>query len=232
MTNYIISVDLGQANDFSALSVIRRVWTFPQRKEGEAYDPRYSELRHEIPLLVEWPLETPYPEIEERIETIYRTVYEEPDADRVALIVDRGGPGRPVIDHLRKRELHPIGITVTGGDFVGERGDDFTVPKKDIVSSLIFEAQSGRIKIDKLLELAARLQEQIDGFGYKINRNTGNTSYESLQEKIHDDLVVTVAAGLWYSRTKLPQRLTGAVEKDTDDYALYNPLKREARVQS
>lgn len=226
MINYIVSVDLGQADDFSALSVLRRVWVWPGHKKREAFDPNTAELRHEVALLVRWPIQTDYPIIVKQIEETYRLVESEQDADRVALIVDRGGPGRPIVDYLKKAKLRPIGITVTGGDVQKDREeDDMTCPKKDIVSALIFEAQSGWVKINETLEWAKELENEFDYFGYKINRDTGNITYESQERRIHDDLVVSVASGLWYSRTKLPQRWSGAKSGATVEENDYNPLK-------
>jgi hypothetical protein len=227
LITHIVSVDLGQAQDYSALAVLRRIWTWPGKDNRMPFDPVTSELRHEVPLLIRWPIESEYPIIVNQIVETYHLIQNEVDADGVALIVDRGGPGRPIVDYLRRKKLRPIGITIQAGNSVNERAeDDLTCPKKDIVSALVYEAQSGWVKIAKNLEWARELENELGNFGYKIKRDTGTVSYEAQQERVHDDLVVTLAAGLWYSRTMLPQRLSGAkggnmaTVEDTD----YNPL--------
>lgn len=224
MTDYIIGVDLGQSADYSALGVLRRCWRKNDMYDVVNQNVAMWKLYHEVPMLVRWPLGTPYPQIVEDIEREYHYV-ESVSEMGVKLVVDQGGPGRPVMDMLRERNLHPIGVTITAALNVNVKNDsELTCPKRDICSALVVAAQSGDIKIAADLDLANELQREIESFGYTINRKTGQMTYESIVDEVHDDLVLAVAMGLWYSTIRLPRTFpfTGAEAPDEP----YRPLKK------
>jgi len=222
VTDYVISVDLGQAGDFSALSVLHRKW---RRYETEVN--RWP-LYHEIPLMERWALHTAYPVIVEAIEKIYHFVETKSEMG-VRLVVDQGGPGRPVIDLLRQRKLRPVGVTITAGLTVGVKTDgELTCPKRDICAALVVAAQSGDLKVASGLELASEFEKEVEAFGYTINRKTGNMGYESIVNEVHDDLVVSAAMGLWYSTAMLSKAfpITDPMYVEGSDLD-YNPLRRQ-----
>lgn len=227
MKDYIVSVDLGQSMDYSALTVLHRCWW----RKGQRADPTTAKLWHAIEMLLRWPLGTPYPQIIDNIVEAYHYV-QTVSANRdqgVALVVDQGGPGRPVIDLLRQRRVRPIGVTITGGETVVQRPDNsLSCPKRDICSALVVAAQSGDVKVAAKLDLAAEFEKEVSSFGYVVKRKSGKVGYEALAEEIHDDLVVSAALGLWYSTTMLPKAFIpagggGATVEEND----YNPLAKE-----
>jgi hypothetical protein len=55
-----------------------------------------------------------------------------------------------------------------------------------------------------------------------MNRETGNMTFESIEEKVHDDLVVSLAMCLWYAETRAPVGAFGRVHSEIAPQ--YNPL--------
>ena len=219
--DYIVSVDLGQSQDYSAMAVLRRQWW----RTGERPDPSTAKLWHEIPQLIRWPLDTPYPKIIQNIVEAVRYI-ESVAKFGVALVVDQGGPGRPVIDLLKKAKVRPIGITIIAGDHVTIRPDEsMTCPKRDICAALVVAAQSGDLKVSNKLPLADDFETEVKAFGYTINRRTAKMGYESIVAKVNDDLVVSAAMGLWYSTQILSTAFVSETGRQTaDDYHDYDPL--------
>lgn len=220
MTDYILSLDLGQAQDYSAAVVLHRRWW----RAGERPDPDMAKLWHGIPLILKWNLGTPYPKVVEEVaETC--ALLETKAQFGVKLIVDAGGPGRPVMDMLKERRLRPIGVTITAGDLPHDRDDGtMTVPKRDICSALVVAYQNGDVKANPRLAYADELEEQISKFGYVVKPRSRKVGYENLDPEVHDDIVVAASLGLWYSTTRLPKGFPGARGEATVEDHDYDPL--------
>ena len=201
MIEHIIGVDLGQSQDFSALVVLRRAWW----RGAIPPEPEYMRLWHQVMSIARWPLGTSYPKIAHDIGETY-AIFDNISPSGVKVVVDKGGPGAPVLEMQDLKKLRPTGVTITGGLHVSEREDgSLTVPKRDICSALIVAAQGGNIKVATDNELAGEFDKEIAAFGYKVNLNSGET-YESQQSSVHDDMVLAAAMALWYSTTQLPVR--------------------------
>lgn len=120
-----------------------------------------------------------------------------------ALVADRTGVGRPVVDVLRAAELSPV--TITGGDVVTQDGRDFRVPKRDLVSAVQVLLQSERLKIARALPEASMMTGELLAFKVSINLR-GHDSYGNdagqWRENPHNDLVLAVALACWYGEAK------------------------------
>lgn len=179
--HFFIGIDLGQAADFTALSIIER--------DGEAFN-----LRH----LYRFPLKTSYVDIVKRIGGMLQT---DELRDNATPIVDATGVGSPVIDMMRNAGIHPVSITITGGDSVNkEAGDNYRVPKRDIVSTLQVLFQTGQLKVADKLSLAPVFIQELINFKVTINVKTAHDSYEAWREGVHDDLVLSVGLAAWYAK--------------------------------
>ncbi|MFH1999617.1 MAG: hypothetical protein ABIK28_08050 [Planctomycetota bacterium] len=118
------------------------------------------------------------------------------------LIVDATGVGAPVIDYFKKAGIYPKAIKIHGGEKSTSQGNEYHVPKRDLVAALQVDFQAGHLKIAdsshpgerKLLE---KFEQELMNFKMKISQS-GHDSYESMREGIHDDLVVSVAMASWY----------------------------------
>jgi hypothetical protein len=185
MYSFYIGLDLGQAQDYTAIAVVER--------KGFRYEAKPDEyhIRH-----LERPkLGTPYPAIVDRVRQLMTSG---PLINRTALVVDKTGVGAPVVDMFRKAGLRPVAITITGGNSVGSGDGGYHVPKRDLVTTLQVLFQTGRLKVAAGLPEARTLVEELLNFKVKINVKTAHDSYEAWREGIHDDLVLAVALACWY----------------------------------
>src|SRR5205809_3831505 len=120
MARFIVGLDLGQAADFTALSVL----------EQDSSLPANYRARH----VQRFQLGTSYPAIVERVA---RHVRQAPLRGCTSLAVDATGVGPAVVD-LPRPQLRGVplyAITITGGTSVGGTSSAPTVPKRDLVTT-------------------------------------------------------------------------------------------------
>lgn len=184
LTKFFVGLDLGQANDYTALSVLEML-----KPEGDGKEAAYH-VRH-----LERVRNVPYPEIVSKTVEIMLSPALAGQAD---LVVDQTGVGAPVVDLFRQAGLRPTGILIHGGDKASNEGGSWRVPKRDLVGSLQVLFQSGRLKISKKLSLASVLQAELLNFKVKIDPRTAHDSYSAWREADHDDLVLSVALAAWW----------------------------------
>lgn len=119
--DHIVGLDLGQAQDFTALAVLERTWRLDPAKGRHL---GHYAVRH----LHRWPVGTPYTAIVKEVGELVRT----PPLSNPLLAVDQTGVGWAVVDMFRPADccarLRPILIT-GGHETVG-----LHVPKKELVS--------------------------------------------------------------------------------------------------
>jgi len=189
MLNYFLGLDLGQAQDYTALAVVERKifhYTLPSKQ---------YHVRH----LQRFKLGTSYPEIVDKVKAMYE---KPPLRGQAVLVADATGVGRPVMDLFRKDGLRPIAVTITGGTIVNAGSYGFHVPKRDLITNLQVLFQSGSLKIAGKLLDADILIDELLNFKVKIDTRTAHDSYEAWREGIHDDLVLAVALACWYAERK------------------------------
>ena len=197
MYSFYIGLDLGQAQDYTALTIIERKH-FNYSLPREQYHIRHLERPK---------LGTTYPAIVDRVRQLMTSG---PLINRTALVVDKTGVGAPVVDMFRKAGLRPTAITITGGNTVTVGDGGYHVPKRDLVTTLQVLFQSGGLKVAGGLKLAPVLVEELLNFKVKINVKTAHDSYEAWREGIHDDLVLAVALACWYAEKR---RIARPVDK-------------------
>src|SRR5689334_12451769 len=118
MSRYIIGLDLGQAQDYSALAIVEQ-----------------QSDQHDVVELRRWRLGTPYPEIVADVAALRETPALK---GHCALVVDATGVGRPVVDLFVEARCKPVGVMITAGA-QAHRDDEsgyWMVPKKELVSSV------------------------------------------------------------------------------------------------
>jgi hypothetical protein len=206
---YFIGLDLGQANDYTAISVLELIKIFDPKQKwkrpnillfNEDYEPRRILNQYALRSLIRPKLGTEYPDI---VKLVKKMKEQEPLDKSTALIVDATGVGRPVVDMLRREGLKPIPITITGGSTINYvPGYGYHVPKRDLVGILQVMFQNGRIKIAKGMKLAQVFREELINFKVKINLKTAHDSYEAWREGEHDDLVLSVALAAWFAERR------------------------------
>lgn len=212
-----IGVDVGSLRDFTAISVVRKRFVTPDAWQENMYreDGPTGRARYELLYLNQLPIGVNYPAI---VDELHR-VSNRPELPHASLILDATGVGKPVVDMLRDRGLNPIGVTITGGHNVSNSAVGYSVPKRDLVSSLQVALHTGALRIAGSLQLASALQNQLSQFNAKPTRGGGET-YEAVRESVHDDLVLSVALAVWYA-----QAMGGRLEM-SDSYFVedYEPL--------
>ena len=202
--HYFIGLDIGRVQDHSAIAMIARHYTMPPDRDLNKLQQMYmvTDLRR-------FPLGTTYAEVEEAVAIMYNRPLV--SIQRRIAVIDQTGVGAPVVENIRRlHRVKVIGINITGGNVVTQSDErTYNVPKQSIVSCLVGVAQRRRLKILPDVEAAEEFKKELEVFGYHIDKNTGNLSYEALAETEHDDLVIAVALPLWYAETIARGSLTG-----------------------
>lgn len=211
---YFVGVDLGQTQDYTAISMIKQQAAYVQElhKVLNTYRTVY---------LHRFELQTEYPVIVKHIKTMFV------NAELMkygTLILDQTGVGRAVADMMRAEDLFPIGVTITGGyEVVVTREGEYHIPKRDMISALSVLLQSGRLKISKKLPHAELLQREMENFRVKTTLR-GHEQFEAWREGEHDDLVMSLALCAWYAYTQDPyyKSVNEMANEKTEEY---DPLR-------
>jgi Terminase RNaseH-like domain len=177
---YVVGVDLGQMQDYTAFCVIRRV-------EEDGHKPVFQ-----VAHLSRLPLGTTYPAI---VAHVAERMVSPQLRGKAELVIDMTGVGRPVYDLFREFGLSPIGVCITGGSAITNTENVWNIPKGHLVSRIQALLHDGRLKIHKDLPDAPALVSELQDF--RINfTESGYATFNARSGK-HDDLVLALAIGLW-----------------------------------
>ncbi len=199
---YWVSLDCGQAHDYSAALVSER-------------PPGLDELH--VTSLDRAPLRTPYPTIAKAV--VSKCLELEPvgafgERRPVGLILDAGGVGRAVADLVRA-EIRKLGkrgpkirfwpVTATGGGRTTIGPGGINVPKRDLITAAVVSMQGGRLKIGDVPN-AELLKTELQQYRSKLTRS-GHESFEAGGR--NDDLVYALALACWaWSKTANPANVS------------------------
>jgi hypothetical protein len=189
VVRYVTGLDLGQAQDFTAIAVLQKSWMEEPWKPG-TFVSQYA-VRH----LGRLPLGTLYTAVCSRMAELFATS----PLSKSLLAADYTGAGRPVVDMLRRTQLQAylVPITITGGHkFRFEPATGWSVPKKHLVKVLQVLLRHGRIKIAPSLPEAKKLVREFLNFRVKITP-AANETFGAWREGVHDDLVLAIAIAAW-----------------------------------
>jgi hypothetical protein len=195
----ILGLDLGQAQDYSALAGVVRT---PAWEVGREF------RRYAVVGLKRWQLGTPYPDV---VDDVCR-MSEHPDARGCPLVIDATGVGKAVVDQFRSAKcsgrLHCriVALTIIGAHAVdgsvAKSGPSpkggWTVVKKDLVGVLHTAVQYDRLTIEPGLPLEPVLSKELQQFRVKYKAGTNNETFEAWRERDHDDVVLAVAFAVWW----------------------------------
>lgn len=211
MPSITVGLDLGSANDHSALVAVERVYVLPPMisiaewwRHPDTYAAALVEERH-VRHLQRWELSTPYPAVVADVAAAMRT----PALRDAWLVLDATGVGRAVRDMFRLEHARsPIGcsfpapITVTAG----RERSGWNVPKQDLVAAVQAPLQLGRLRIAESLALAPVLEKELTGFRLKIGANGRETVDIARQDgQGHGDLVsALMLACCWDNNLRRP----------------------------
>lgn len=219
-----MGLDLGQAQDYTALSILE---TPPETAETaetpetlvaqDAEGIKGIKGIHTLRHLERPPLNTSYPAIVAHVAKLLRS----PQLQRrpvEALVIDATGVGRAVLDMFREANL-PVSIapvSITPGSRVTYTDGMYYVPKRDLVGALMVLNQNHQLRMpsERRLPLTAILKAELLNFKAKISA-AGHDSYEAggasdWREGQHDDLVLSVALVAWYVTRQSSARIASA----------------------
>lgn len=178
---WMVSVDLGQSADFTAIGALERT-------------PGPDVLRH----VERCELGTPYPKIAKRVKEIADNPIFGGDVD---VLLDATGVGRPVVDICRAegiRHLVPI-IIGSGTHVTQDQYGYWHVPKKVLVGSTQVAMQNQALKLPSNHPLAETMLKELRNFKMKLSE-AGNQRFEAWRSGDHDDLVLMLAQSQWWTR--------------------------------
>jgi hypothetical protein len=189
---YYVGVDLGQAQDHSAIAVVERAEVLNPERDPITWsfrcDSRFF-VRHAERI----DLGSPYPEIVERVKGLIRQAPLEPSQAQV--IVDATGVGAPVVDLLRRAGLgcRVIPVVITGGESESSDGVRYRVPKKDLVAGLQVALQKRRLWASRGMRSLPALLEELRSMQVRVSED----GYERFSGRKHDDLVLALSLAWW-----------------------------------
>lgn len=219
MRTFFIGVDLGQAHDTTGIAVLESTQRetgrmdvslrFPFFVPGRPLETiQHPELEniYAVRHLERLGAGTPYPVQVARVGDLRHELLKL-DAD-VTLIVDQTGTGKPVTDIFRRAGLEPEAAILTAADIPSYDGDEYRIPRRDLVSSAQILLQSQRLTIARGLPLAETLISELLAFKATITlqRETGSVPSEPWRVQTHDDLVLAVALAAWYGENGVQRR--------------------------
>lgn len=179
---YLVGLDLGQAQDYTALVIVEQQDTSPTASYA---------IRH----LERFRLGTAYPRIVSHVQALLQRPSLQGQS---TLVVDATGCGRPVVDLLTQAQLAPVAVSIHGGGQVSHEGRHWRVPKRDLVGGLLVLLQTERLKVADALPLAQVLVQELLNFRVTIDPRTAHDSYSAWREADHDDLVLATALAVWW----------------------------------
>jgi hypothetical protein len=194
---FVVGLDLGQSADYTALAVDHITHRPDLDRPGKWC--RIHNIRH----LQRWQLRTSYMDIADDLGKLLRHL---PGA---ALAADKTGVGGACIDIFRSAKLpcRLVPVLITGGHQTTRDGNEWHVPKKELVSAVQSALQQRRFSWSDL-PLTKVLRKEMETFRVKVSAATGNETFEAWRERDHDDLVLAVALAVWYGERGAGTRFT------------------------
>ena len=194
---FFLGLELGQAQEFSALAIVDREEVHPNAHPSECR-PELT-LRH----LKRFPLGTSYPDIITELHTLIKTQ----PLPGSYLALDKTGVGQTVINSVLERMTNVrftfTVVTVTAGTRATAESDGLHLPKLDLIGTLQTLLQTRRLNIPRDLPDAQTLVQELETFRMKVTLNSSN-DLELWREGPHDDLVYAVALPAWFAQRSLP----------------------------
>ncbi len=184
---YIVSVDIGKQNDYTAISLIERVeFDYHLVKILRWRHSSHEKLISELQLLLADP----------RMKD-----------GQIAIILDATGVGLAVCDFVRSAGIQCFDLTIHGGYSTKIDGWHISAAKNDIVFSLQNVIEKERLKVNPNLKYWKETKAELETFSPKVNETTLHVSYEAIRSRDHDDLVMSLAMSALFG-----ERLYPAVE--------------------
>lgn len=201
MTGYVIGLDLGKSQDYTAICIAEVLACERLLIQRSRFEPLASVTerrplnRYRVVNVRRYPRGTPYPDIYRSVQSVLHQL--PPASQEPALFVDRTGVGAPVVDSMREMGIVLTGISITGGSKVNRVSDgNVNVPKFVLASTIDIVLAEDRLELTSEAEASDALKAELQGFRVKKTSH-GNEMMEAGREGIHDDLVLATALAIW-----------------------------------
>jgi hypothetical protein len=227
---YCVGVDLGQANDFTAIAVLEKTIVPPRdamfSPVGQHPGNRLVEgdVVFDLVYLKRPKLGTPYDTIAKRVADMVCEL--EPqgafgELGQVTLSVDGTGVGRGICDMLGtefkrrgatskampKVDFRRVSITGSNTSLKRPTRTDgyWSVPKHELIFPAVAAFQQGKIRIAKGVKDREALVNELRNYKRTTNIATGNMAFEPWREAAHDDVLLATCLALWGWQTRRGQ---------------------------
>ncbi len=173
-------LDIGQANDFTALAILQPV------------DTTYH-LR-----VLQRVRDKPYPAIVAGLQKQFSV----PEFRNTALAIDATGVGKPLVDYAREY-LPPLngilGVTITGGQTITSSEQlSVNLPKHILIHTGKLVLEQRRLKnLGAFGELADVLEKELSAYQVSITQHHHETYAGDQRQGTHDDLVFALCLAIW-----------------------------------
>lgn len=208
MGNFYVGLDLGQAQDYTALTVVEKHAHRTEVKNRISEEIDGLHVRH----LERFELGTLYPTIVDKVCEMLR----QPLLRGAPLIIDATGVGRPVCDMFNAAGLKPVRVLVTAGDSINQEGGYWRVPKRDLVGAVQAPLQVKTLKFADSLPLGPTLVQEMINFKVKIT-TAANDTYGAWREGQHDDLIFAVMLACWWAARDRPRQVARSYNGGTGE---------------
>jgi hypothetical protein len=202
--SYTVGVDLGQANDPTAIITIETEATKRVYYTSLGGEPHQAleRFEHRVRHAERLPLQLPYPE---QVAYVRGLLVRLPEG--AELVIDMTGVGRPVFDLFEAEGLRPTGIVITGGLEESRGGARiYHIPKIQLVSRLQASLHAGELKFATGLAEEQAFKHELSEFRMR-HTDTGRLTFGA-REGRHDDLVLALAVALWRAQDRVKGRWT------------------------
>lgn len=194
---FFVGIDIGQIQDYTAISVIERIKAIPCRQEihhslhqRAIEDARSIPTRLDLVHLERIPLGTLYPKQEAYISKFLM----KPILKGAKTYIDITGVGKGPYDALKWLGTPNLyGIFLTGAQGAAKSQPyGWSVGKAELVNNVQIEMQSERLRYSSELELAQAFEKELMDFRASINAGTHRMTFNA-REGENDDLVLSVS---------------------------------------
>jgi hypothetical protein len=184
-SKFFVGLDLGQTQDYSAISVLE-VRTAPTGEFDHFNYAPVTATRYLLRYVRRIPLKTPYPDVIAKVRDLLRSpVFTE----RATLVVDATGVGKPVYDLLREGgdlNARIVAVSITAAERVSLVSSIWHVPRRDLLATLQLFLHRRNLLISAQSPDAMNLSRELAEF-----------TLSPAQTRRHDDLIFATALALW-----------------------------------
>lgn len=191
LRQFYMGLDLGEAQDYSAVSLVELVGTPTQGTYDVSLYQRLARGHG-------------FEEIMNYVVALYRRVNRQISHERGSyyasacdLVCDATGLGAPIVEELGRRGIkNLIPVVITGGEKSRRTGKNWHVAKLEIAGTLELLAEQKRLRFARGLPDADNLRLELTDFTRTVT-SAGNQRFEGANE--HDDLIMSIGLACWWA---------------------------------